>query len=103
VNSNRYFVQIATAENCPDDTNCHVGSIIGSTEGISVKSGPRILVTLDRGKRGFFVEPDSGAHCDVLSINWKEGAFYYSINLKAAKERVVIRLTNLAIGRDADQ
>ena len=97
VNSSHYFIQIALSEDCADGTNCHGGSVIGSVEPISVKNGQRIPVALHGGIKGFFVPADCGAHCDDSSINWKEGSFYYSISLKAAKKGVMVRLANSAI------
>lgn len=94
-----YYIQIATTPDCLDGTNCHVGSIIGSIERISVKKGPKIPVKLALGIKGFFVDSDCGAHCDDSSINWKEGEYYYSINLRAAKKEMMIKLANSAINR----
>jgi hypothetical protein len=92
-----YEVQIALTKDCPGGNYCHVGTIRGSTASLVEDEGPRVPVTLEKGIKGYFIDATCAAFCDDSSLGWEEGGYHYSISLKAAKMRTLVKLANSAI------
>ena len=101
--SSHYEVQVALTKDCPGSNYCHVGTVRGSTAPLVEDEGPRIPVTLEEGIKGYFIDATCAAFCDDSSVGWKEGGYFYSISLKAAKMQTLVKLANSAIVRGRRQ
>lgn len=101
--SSHYEIQIALTNDCTGGNYCHAGTVRGGTAPLVENEGRRVPLTLEGGIKGYFVDFACGAHCDDSSVGWKEGGYYYSISLKAAKLGTLVKLANSAIVRGHKQ
>jgi len=93
----RYSIQFAGTDDCEGGNACHFGYIGGSKTPFPKDGRRRVSVALSGGIKGSFANFDCGAHCDDASIEWSEGGYYYSIDLKAGDKKTLVRMANSAI------
>lgn len=95
---NDYVIQLAFSENCEGGNYCHVGLIRGSKSPFEDEGeGKKVPVQLRGGLNGYFIDATCGAHCDDSELLWNEGAYYYSIAMKAERKNVLLRIVNSSI------
>lgn len=97
VNPESYHIEVGWIEGCDGRNVCHFGAVRGSAAPLIENEGRKVLVTLEGGIKGYFIDFTCGAHCDDAAVGWSEHGYYYSINLKAGKKETLIRMANSAI------
>jgi hypothetical protein len=92
----RYEIQLAWSADCNGGNWCHLGSIQGSTDPISIE-GRKIPVSLRGGVKGYFVSSRCYAYCTDATILWSQDGAHYSIGIKAGDEKLLLKMANSAI------
>jgi hypothetical protein len=91
-----YEIQLAWSADCKGGNWCHLGSIQGSTNPISIE-GRKIPVSLRGGIRGYFVSSRCYAYCTEATILWSQDGAHYAIGIKAGDEKLLLKMANSAI------
>jgi len=100
VTKTSYDVLLATELPCDGQNVCLYGSVqaVSSLKDFYTDEDSRTTpVVLARGIKGQFIGTVCRAYCTQAYARWREGDYFYSVGIKAAKMDTVIRMANSAI------
>jgi len=83
VSTKAYEIQLAFTQDCSGGNACHFGIVSGRAIGVRGKRPKGETVSLSNGLTGYFVDATCGAVCSDSTLTWDEGAFRYTVGLKA--------------------
>ena len=97
VGQSDYQIMLAWVMPCAGGHNCIYGSVRGGAVPFTVAEGKSVPVTLLRGIKGNFIESVCEINCTQAYVGWSDGAFYYSVGVKAGKKDDLVKVANSAI------
>ena len=94
--SERYEIALAMALPCNGEHRCTYGTVQGSIHPIE-SWGKSTRVDLEDGIVGHFTPMECGAYCSEAYIMWRQGAYLYSIGIKAGSKKELLEAARSAI------
>jgi hypothetical protein len=92
-----YRIQLAFTHDCAGGNACHYGVVTGRTLRPRERRPKGKPVPLTDGLIGYFVDATCGAVCSDSTLTWNEGAFHYTVGLKAEKFDALKKVAESAI------
>ena len=97
VTPSHYEIQLAFTKDCTGGNACRYGMVAGRTVRPTAKQERGKPVILARGITGYFVDAICGANCSDSTLSWKQDGYLYTVGIKAASIRTLIKVANSAI------